>query len=469
MIDELPPVEPFDIELLPKAFQPYAVDSAELMQVPLDFIGVPMMVFAGAAIGRQVGIHPQRKTNWVEYPNMWGGLVGSPGLRKSAAINAAGRPFRKLGEVAEAIYEAARARYEKSKEVLEISVKVKRKKYEQEVTKAYACTEDPELPDAPAIPKGSTPPQLTQYSTAQVTQEALLDLLIANPRGMLVERDELVTLLQHLDRTEYAADRSLYLTGWNAKDGWSYNTLKHGLKRAEAVTISVLGTTQPAKLMDYVRDALAQGGGDGMLARFGMLVWPDTPKDWQNVDRQPNAFAMEDVTAVFERLAGLASSNVLHFDDKAQEVFYGWYDAFEPRMRKDREHPAVTSHLAKFTKLVPGLALICALVDNPEAVAVDPVSAARAVRWASYLESHVKRIYTGSLVNVAAAAGRRLVSAIRDGDLPNPVTGRDIQRKNWSGLAKQDEITAALEVLLENGLIVQEAVEGKKAPRFRLL
>ena len=264
----------------------------------------------------------------------------------------------------------------------------------------------------------------------------------------------------------------MFLTGWNAKDLWGYDTVGRGHRKAEVVTISILGTTQPAKILDYTREALKTGGGDGLLARFGMLVWPDVPKEWQNVDRKPNELAFADAEVVFSRLDSLGdplNPKLLHFEDAAQAVFYEWLESFEPRLRKEREHPAVTSHLMKYTSLIPGLALICALVDSPGCEAVNAVAARRAIKWAGYLESHAKRIYAGGSCTAATSAARRLLRAMKDGELPALLTGRDIQQKKWTGLAKKDEIDAALSLLMSKGLIVSEAVKGKTAPRFRLV
>jgi Transposase IS116/IS110/IS902 family len=44
--------------------------------------------------------------------------------------------------------------------------------------------------------------------------EAIGELLIANPIGILVERDELISLLQHLDREDQAVARGFYLSAW---------------------------------------------------------------------------------------------------------------------------------------------------------------------------------------------------------------------------------------------------------------
>jgi hypothetical protein len=57
---------------------------------------------------------------------------------------------------------------------------------------------------------------LRRYVTNDSTPAALGELFLANPNGILVHRDEIVSLLQTLDRDENAEGRGFYLTGWGA-------------------------------------------------------------------------------------------------------------------------------------------------------------------------------------------------------------------------------------------------------------
>ena len=57
---------------------------------------------------------------------------------------------------------------------------------------------------------------------------------------------------------------------------------------------------------------------------------------------------------------------------------------------------------------------------------------------------------------------------MQDGELPALLTGRDIQHKNWTGLTKQDEVIAALSLLMSKNWVIKAEEPGKKAPRFRL-
>jgi hypothetical protein len=119
-------------------------------------------------------------------------------------------------------------------------------------------------------------PLPVRYRTNDTTYEGLGELLIANPSGILVERDELVSLLQFLDREDQAVARGFYLTGWSGTQPYTFDKIGRGQRHIEAVCVSVLGNTQPARIVEYVRRANAGGaGGDGMIQRFGLLVWPD--------------------------------------------------------------------------------------------------------------------------------------------------------------------------------------------------
>src|SRR5262249_57803846 len=63
---------------------------------------------------------------------------------------------------------------------------------------------------------------------------------------------------------------------------------------------------------ESVRGAKAGGGGgDGLTQRFGLLVWPDEPADWKDVDEWPNAESLDAVWRIFERISKLSEAEVL--------------------------------------------------------------------------------------------------------------------------------------------------------------
>src|SRR4029453_12667047 len=114
-------------------------------------------------------------------------------------------------------------------------------------------------------------PTPVRYRTNDTSYEALAELIASNPTGMLVERDELVSLLRHLDRNDQAVARGFFLTGWSGTQPYTLDRISRGTRHIEAVCISVLGNSQPARIAEYVKRANSNAnGGDGLLQRFGL-------------------------------------------------------------------------------------------------------------------------------------------------------------------------------------------------------
>ena len=76
---ELPPVMAFDPELLPYSFRDFAVDTADRMQCPIDFVAVALVVCLGGAVSRRARVQPKAMdSGWIETPNLWGAIVAPP-------------------------------------------------------------------------------------------------------------------------------------------------------------------------------------------------------------------------------------------------------------------------------------------------------------------------------------------------------------------------------------------------------
>ena len=107
------------------------------------------------------------------------------------------------------------------------------------------------------------------------------------------------------------------------------------------------------------------------------------------------------------------------------------------------------SHLAKYRKLVPSLALITHLANGGHgAIGIDAVLTALA--WANYLETHAARAYA-SVTLVEVNAAKAIVAKIKSRDLPPEFTLRQILRKCWTFLSEKDEVEKGLELLIELG------------------
>ncbi|MGH8569977.1 MAG: DUF3987 domain-containing protein, partial [Gammaproteobacteria bacterium] len=232
-----------------------------------------------------------------------------------------------------------------------------------------------------------------------------------------------------------------------------------------AACLSLLGSTQPGRIAGYIRSAVRGGAGDdGLLQRFGLLVWPDTGGAWRNVDRWPDGDAKREAHRVFEHIDKLVPADVaaqqdtdqdgapdgvafLRFSDAALEAFLEWRTKLEARMRGGDLHPAAESHLAKYRKLVPGLALLLHLADFGTGPVAEE-AALRALSWAEYLESHALRAYA-SVSSPEVAAAKAIIGRLQKGALTSPFSTRDVWRPGWALLSDREQVADALRLLCD--------------------
>jgi putative DNA primase/helicase len=147
----------------------------------------------------------------------------------------------------------------------------------------------------------------------------------------------------------------------------------------------------------------------------------------------------------------------LRFTADAQEMFNDWRAELEGRIRSADEHPAVVSHLAKYRKLVPGLALINHLCEDGTGP-VTETALARAVQFSEYLETHARRVYSyASRPDLEAA--KTVVAKIKLGKIKPVFRLREIYNNGWSALTTPEEARAAVRMLRDYGYVREVETE----------
>ena len=475
--DALPSVAPFDFEFLPESVRAWGRDIAERMQAPPDFVGVAIMASLGAVIGRKLHIRPKGQDDtWCEVCNCWALGIGRPGVLKSPSMEAALAPLKWLE--AKAFDEYQRALGEQK-----ASAQVKKLRAAARLREAKATLKQNADADISTYLDDDEEEQiaLRRYSTNNSSPEALAALHVGQPNGLLVYRDELVSLLQTLDREEGANGRAFYLTGWGGNSPWTTDRIGRGFHhRIDAVCLSVLGSTQPAKIARYVAAAKTGGAGDdGLLQRFGLTVWPDVSPHWHDIDRDLDVAAKRRAYAVFKRLDELNPKDIgasqdswdgkadglpyLRFDAEALAAFKEWHSSLEHRLRSGELHPALESHLAKYRKLVPALALITHLANAGTDAAVTLDALLCAIAWAEYLETHARRLYAAATMPQADIA-KGILAKVKDGALGIPFTARDITQRSWSKLSDPDDVGKGLALLVDFGWLRETTLKTGRAP-----
>ena len=470
------PVEPFDMALLPGTLRPFAADIAQRMQCPPDYVGVTIMAGLGVVIGRRVGVRPKERDDWTEYANQWACIVGRPGVMKSPAMAAALAPVRSLQAAADKVYADALRVYEADKSIYDLRHEADHKRIREVLKKNPTAAITQSNLDQPSEPL------LYRYLLNDPTVEALLDIAIENPQGVGVFRDELVSLLKSLDRDGQESSRGFYLTGWNGNSGYTMDRIARGRNiRAEAVCLSVIGSTQPGRILEYLREATTDSAAnDGLVQRFGLFVWPDASPNWVDVDQYPDTKHKSQAFSVFKRLDEAnpvtdwgaeivvdhegnpepGSPPYLRLDAAALAMFRDWRAEWEAFIRSGKLHPALEGHFAKYRKLVPSLALIGHLADG----GTGPITGnamARALAWSDYLKSHALRAYGAGMIAPMDRA-RAMLKIIQDGKLPaEPFALKAVYRNQWTLLTDQEQASEAVSILIEHGYIVE--IQGEDA------
>jgi hypothetical protein len=306
------------------------------------------------------------------------------------------------------------------------------------------------------------------------------ELLAENPTGLLVERDELSSLLVKLEDDTQATARGMYLSGWSGKEGYRFDRIGRGTTSIPKFALSVVGGIQPGPLARYVRGAFSGERADGLLQRFQLIVWPDA-ESFRYVDRYPDKDAKENARAVFQYADTFDPESIGGHDNfsnteppyirlsvDAQAMFDEWYQDFMQERRRAEtdtlESASLAAHFGKYPGLVGKLALILHVADAPGQREVSEDTMLKALGWVQYLTPHARRVYHAT-EHPETGAAELLLSRLKRGDLPAAFTARDIYRKGWHGLSKSEGTRKACQTLFDYGWLIELRPKGDTGGR----
>lgn len=213
----VPDPEPFPVDAMPAPLDEFVSQVALAVSCPPDYVGAGILPVLGTAVGGYVDL--RITDSWRESPLLYVALVGPPSARKSPA----------LGLIMAPPLDAERSMYEA------------------------------------LVAEGSwsevDPPQIVADDS---TIEAFFTVLEANPRGVIVQPDELAGWVTGMNQYKGGAgrDRQHWLSIWSRKPIRvnRKTTKSHYIPRPFAC---VLGGIQPDPL-----EALIHDRNDGLLPRL---------------------------------------------------------------------------------------------------------------------------------------------------------------------------------------------------------
>jgi Protein of unknown function (DUF3987) len=406
-------------------------------------------------------------------PNLWGGVIGRPGTKKSPMIHAVFQPLSELEKRAQEQYEVEMGSHEAEK----VAFEARRKAIRAEMGKRAAKGGDiEELKEHYASLKPPVSPEPKRFLTNDATIEKAHEIMAQNPRGLTILRDELVGLLVVWDQEDQKDARYFHLQGWNGYGSYTCDRIGRGTIHTPQLCEVIYGGIQPSKLLGYLGMVRSDIGNDGLLQRFQLLVYPDEPfGEPRIIDEYPDHAAKGRVFDISEKLASMdftaygaeadegTKIPYFHFAPDAQEFFNGWLLKLEIKLQSNDEDPVIIEHLAKYRSLMPSLALIFHLIEAADQTVTAPGfiltepqreiplhSAQQAAAWCDYLETHARRIY-GLAANVSVQGARKLLEKIKDGSLEGGFNAREVYSQNWSFLDSKKLAQAAIDELVETG------------------
>ena len=502
----LPPVTSITKEMLPTLLYDYAINTAERLGVPIEFVSVPLIVALGSVIGTKVAIMPKRYDNWDIVPNLWGVVIGKPSSKKSPSITEAMKPIDNLVSKARADYELNKQEHETQKLINDSKAKIAEKELKKLADTLASQTDDDDGTDkvtdddlrkkaafiADSKKQDESIPIPRRHMVGNITMEKLGEIENQNNNGVLQFRDELSGFLASLEKDSEQEQRAFYLSGFNGTGSEMVDRIGRGSLFIENHCLSVMGGIQPDKLEMYLEQTMRGLGNDGLMQRFQMMVYPDPLPRRKEKDIAVNKESRDAVYELFIAADGLFEGKLasyganepndyykrpyFRFADDAYKVFMDWYDALQAKA-DDTEHEVIAQHLLKYGRLIPALALIFHLVDCIEigsrlgGVSLNALKAA--IAWGDMLETHMLRVYScitdNSHLKASLLSNKILTMLKKPSDktdktdwISHGFTARSLKRKNWKGLTDDNAVQTALDVLIEYDWLNYEEIKSTR-------
>jgi len=390
------------------------------MQIYLTFPSVGLISFVSSIIARRVAIYPKKfDTDWCVIPNVWGAIVGQPGVQKSPSLNQMFAPLRKREIEMKTAYEAEVKQYQKDLETWKGQNKKKGDKPLEPVRRSLFVND--------------------------ATMEAMHKALSSNPQGILLYRDELSGFIETMSRSGREGERQFYLEGWSGDGTSMIKRISRDDVDVDGLCLTVFGGIQPSVLSRYISNAANGKADDGFIQRFQLLVSSVPKPDYVLTDTTPDAVAKNSFDTVMTRLLDLpihGTPVMTNFAQDAQPIFNQWLENLERRIRMGSLPSILASHVSKYR------------VNQEILPKVSLVSLELAIKWVKFLEKHARNLLLDSPGENSPSAllAERILQKFKSGKLQDGGTDRQLRRL-FRAKADNQYLDDAIALLEEFGWI----------------
>ena len=364
----------FPLEIFPKAIRDIIEALEEYENYNVDFTSASFLTVFAAAMGNTWSV--RFMTGWISRPIIYMVLVGSPSCGKTPPLQQAVAPLLKLDGEYDMIYCKEMETYRRWERM---SAKQREKH---------------------SLPEEMKMPQRKCHVVVDSTVEALIGALRDNPRGVLIYKDEIDSLLSNFNRYN-GSDEGYFLSLFSGTPfKYSRKSNNEHIFLANPYC-SIIGSTQPGRLDE-------QFGGKRMMNGFSsrfLKVYPE-------IDKMPswNDTAMPDgVLEEWERIIrrvitvtpstdqeGKATSIELLFSQEAKLRVIQWKDEVNNKVYAETDSDAVRAlcgkletYLVRFCLVIQIMHCICGESGMDK---IEPGTAELAIRLTEYFRNMESRI-----------------------------------------------------------------------------
>ena len=381
ILDSMPEAVPFPVDIFPRGISDFAWTVAESIGCRVDLVCLPILIVAGASIGRSVSL--ALKPGYFASAALYALNVGGPSSGKSPALDAVIRPLLDLDDLMHAQF------------------KLDTEQYEVDMQKYLTSKGD----DKPSKPEK---PTLGSAVLDNCTVDAVAPLLAANERGLLYARDEGSAWVASIGefKNGKGSDRQFWM---QALFGKRVRVDRKGQAEAGPIVIPhpflcVIGNIPP-EMLNALREP--QGRADGFVERI-LFAYPDpSPRaHWSDhgipdESRAEWAAAVQTLRALpMSCVEGRSCPHVVQFQPEAKAEWVAFYNAHADEVNRpgyDVDALAAEGKLVEFAGRFALILHMLALAADPtRAGAVPPpeldtASVRGAVRLWTYFRAHHRR------------------------------------------------------------------------------
>ncbi|HEX3315492.1 MAG TPA: DUF3987 domain-containing protein [Gemmataceae bacterium] len=390
-IGEVPDPPAFPLDVLPESLSHLANEMADSLNCAVDMPAVVMLALAGGAIAnsRLLGV----KASYTESAALYVCIVAPPGGAKTPILKMLRAPFDRRQTTLLEAFQAQLAVWQSKDD-------------EEDQGEKPICE---------------------RVVVADATVESLAQVLCENPRGVIMVRDELVSVVHGLNQYKggKGADRQFYLSAWSGDTitvDRKSDKSRHGAPLLVVNPfLGLVGGVQP----DIVADLRGQRTrtappNDGWLDRF-LFSWPTTPLALGETWKTVSDASLSDWANVVDWLLrlelleheGRKEPRHLRLSQCGKAIWQRRTAEHAAELNNERfpEHllgawAKLRAYAVRLTLIVHLLRMACGEVADDE---VDGESMERAWKLVDYFKGHVRRVYAEMDADDRIAGLRKLV------------------------------------------------------------